>query len=182
MSRTMTFGAVLFLFFGLLLLSTYPVYYDRHPITLDDQSQVSGEINLALPRKVYLGQSAKVTARIELSEVDASNLPTVITARLESSIDELSPRGEVLTAVTPGTPLVLIWKVKPYQSADYPGMLWISARGEEGEQLLLAREVIIKSRTFLFTRVENIRILSALMMSAGVAILLFGTRRWKNPT
>jgi hypothetical protein len=178
MQHTRFIGLMLFLVFGTLFLSTFLVMVERDTVALEQE--FPAKITLTYPRRIYLGQSAKVSVEVVMLEENQAMAPIILVARLEGNIGAVSPLGEIQAVIQPGKPMAVTWKFRPFRSDIYPVTIWLSAREASGEQLLLARDIEIESRDFLSTRVENIRVAAGLLMGVGIGIILFGLGQRKK--
>lgn len=177
MQRTRIIGTLVFLISCFIFFSTYPVSYSKIQISLGSQSPYPGWIDLAVPRIIFLGQGAKVTATVRFAPMDGKEFNTTLTSRFEINMEDVSPQGEVKVSLQPDRPITLSWKLKPYVAGIYQGTLWIFADGQDENQLILAREITIETRPFIITRVENIRIPSGFGIGAGAVLFLIGLKK-----
>jgi hypothetical protein len=177
MQRFLHIGTLILLVFGALFISTYSIFYDNESIELANQEGLSGEISIRVPMQVFTGQQAKVSVSLLLDKVYGNEFPSLIDARYETNLNVIDPIGNLRFTVIQEKPLKITWVIRPDQPGTWQGTLWLNSIGASNNGLLLAREVTITSRNFLFTRVENIRIPCGLLMGVGVIILLFGLNK-----
>ncbi len=163
----------------LLLASTFLEIRDAAIVPFTTASGHSGSITLDVPRRVFSGDTVRLSARVGVSRSTSDTKDLGIVARMEAGFEELAPVGRVSLNMKSGSEVELIWRLRTGKTAAYPATLWLWLTSEAGEELLLAREFTLDSRRFLGLTVSPIRILSGFL--TWVALLIFGYERLRRP-
>lgn len=166
-------GAILFLVsIAVLLLTLVKPINNPVLIPFSTSSGETGNITIEIPSKVWAGDQFTISSRIEFDTLSESISPTLI-GRLETSIEESIPRGEVILGLDSKTPVVLEWTLRTYQKTVYPGTLWLWVDTGGQENLLLAREFTVFTQDLLGVKIVNVRIAAGLVALAALMVTLY---------
>ena len=148
-------------FLSLLVLAFS--FYQKSPVTtvipVSSAQGPTGKIELSIPRRIYTGDKAVLTARVELEEEGANPALPVITGWLESGIEAVEPEGRVQIMLQPGSPVELHWMLRTTRPVDYAANLWLWWGKDSSEQLLLVHEFSLPSEDFLGLRIQTVRLI-----------------------
>ena len=165
--------ALLLFFISVILFSsTYLEQRDAAVIPFTTPSGYSGSVTVDLPRRIFIGDEVGLSARVTISASAAGNPPLALSGRLEGGYEALAPVGRVTVNLDSGADVDFVWKLRTGSAAVYPANLWLWLISDSGEELLLAREFDLDSRSYLGTGVSSIRIGAVVM--AFVALLMAG--------
>lgn len=162
------FAAVLF------IITVVPQQVEKVNIPFSTQDGLTGTILFSQPGQVRAGDNTLVTALVEIFDSKNNLSPLVLTARLETGVESIEPRGEIQVGIQSGVPVRLEWKLKTSRQAIYPGTLWLYASSGSNRTLLLAREMKLDSRLILGVVSYKLRIALGFIASIGLILLLIG--------
>lgn len=138
----------------------------------------SGTIVLGIPEGIWIGDPYTIRATVTFDSKPA--IPVILVGRLETSVEEIDPRGEIRLGMDSKNPVTFEWLVVGYQASIYPGTLWLWIETDEGHQLLMAREFTIPARDLFGIRLMNYRIAAGLIALAGLMALIYSSFRGKE--
>lgn len=163
---------VLLFFSSVLFSSTYLEVRDAAVVPFTTPAGTSGSVTLDLPRRVFIGDEVTLTARVALSASAATRQPSALIGRLEAGYEELAPVGRLTVNLTGGSDIEMVWRLRTGSALVYPGNLWLWLFSDAGEELLLAREFELDSRSYFGMGVLPVRISAGLL--ALVALMMAG--------
>lgn len=137
----------------------------------------SGTIKIQMPLKVWTGDQFTFSSRVVFESLPESPSP-VLVGRLETSVEESIPRGEVMLGLNSKKPVTLEWSLRPYQNTVYPGTFWLWMNTGDQEKLLLAREFSISSQYIMGMKIMYVRIAAILVALAALICTLYSF--WKR--
>lgn len=155
-----------------LFSSTFLEGRDSEIVPFTTATGYTGTVTLDLPRRVFTGDDAGLSARVSISAPTSGNPPTALVGRLEAGTEALSPVGRVTVNLQSGADVELVWKLRTASALVYPGNLWLWLLSESGEDLLLVREFALDSRSYLGMGIIAVRI-TALSLAV-IALLMAG--------
>jgi len=165
-------STLLFLVSAILFSSTYLELRDAAIVPYTTTSGHAGTVTVDLPRRVFAGDRVKLTARVALSTDAPDDLINGLAGRLAAGFEELSPVNKVTLNVQSGSDVEFIWRLRTASSAQYPATLWLWLLSDSGEELLMARDFALDSRSYLGLGVSIIRIAAGFLFI--IALLAAG--------
>lgn len=162
------------LLFTLVRLKNEPILIPFSTLTGE-----SGSIEIEIPSNVWVGDRFTVVMRIVFDTLPDFESPILI-GRLETGMEESTPRGEVMLGLDTKTPVVFEWTLRSYQEVEYPGILWLWVETGGEENLLLSREFSIEAQEFLGIKILNVRIAACLVALAALMVVVYFFLREKR--
>lgn len=169
---------LLFVSITVLLLTLVNLNNETIIIPFSMSSGESGTIKIQMPLKVWTGDQFTFSSRVVFESLPESPSP-VLVGRLETSVEESIPRGEVMLGLNSKKPVTLEWSLRPYQNTVYPGTFWLWMNTGDQEKLLLAREFSISSQYFMGVKIMYVRIAAILVAVAALICTLYSFSKRK---
>jgi len=151
--------AIGFLSLLVLVFTFIPKSSETVVIPLSSAQGPTGKIELSVPRKVYAGDKAVLSARLDLKDLPTDSVTARITGWLETGIEAVEPNGRVQIILQPGSPVEWRWVLRTARLADYSANLWFWWGTDSREQLLLVHEFQLRSEDFFGLKVRTVRMI-----------------------
>jgi len=166
-------GLILLSISLVILASTYMEKRETTVIPFATPSGYSGSIMLDLPVRLIAGDKSELKARVTVIVSSTGSTPAARAGRLEAGFEELSPLGLVSVKLDNGSDVELVWTMRTLTAAQYPGNLWLWLVSDTGEELLLARELNLDSRSYLGLQIIMVRIGMIFLMVVSLMMVGF---------
>lgn len=158
---------------ALIFSATYLETRETVVIPFTSPSGYSGILTLDLPARVFTGDLVMLSSRVTSGTSLPSGQIIALAGRLEAGFEEFAPTGR-LTVNLEGIPDVeLAWRLRTGTDAIYPATLWLWMVTEAGEELLLAREFTVDSRSLIGLDVRPYRIGAAFLSVLALCMAFF---------
>jgi len=156
-----------------LFVTLLPPPFEQVMIPLSSANNSLGSVTIRYPAWQWAGDTLKISASFQLSDLPQGNSPVALTARLETAVEQINPRGEVRLAVQSNGEVTFTWQVAAFIQADYPGTLWVTLSTGNDHELLLARDLTLHSRVLRGLEMRKARIGLGVTGIMGVLMLAF---------
>lgn len=166
----------------LMLLTLVKGEPDHIEIAFALRSGEKGNIELEIPRLIWVGDEFLIRARVDMDfkKVSPSSIPNILVGKLESNAEEVVPRGEVRLGLNSNQPVTLEWRIRTTRKMNYPGMLWIWLENGNGKQLVLAREFAFDARYIIGLRMTTMRIILGQIILLSLVVVFYSLVLYKK--
>lgn len=166
-------GMVLLTLSVIVLATTFTQKRETVVLPLSTEQGYTGNITLDMPTQVIAGDKVKLTAFVRLDEGAGLQAPVTLSGRVEAGFEEVTPAGLVSFSFGKLPSVEMDWFIRTATDAVYPGKLWLWLSSEVGENLALARDFKVASRTYLGLRVDRVRIGAFVFIAVSIMMLVF---------
>ncbi len=171
---------VLLALISLLLITLVKGQAERVKVAFSLPSGKTGSIVIEQYHRLWVGDQYPINVHVETTDSVQYSLPVVLVAKLESSAEEVLPRGELRLKLDPGEPVSFTWSIRTVRDSVYPGTLWLWVETESGKELLLARDLEFDARDFLGMRISTLRIALGLVIAVNLMVVIYSLVMYKK--
>jgi hypothetical protein len=143
------FGVAGFACLVLLMLISlpFPRQATTTPFLLEDGT--SGAVKLIIPETLQQQEWAEIELDVTFDDAGTSDQNVKIKTILQTASMEVKPAGEVTAVIQINGTAPFRWLVRSTSLGEQRAALWCFREGEEGQTLILARELEFKVRSVL---------------------------------
>jgi len=150
-------------------------------LALPEEAPIQSAARFVFQPAMRAGDSQIVELHVEGKKEAAT--PMVLAARLDLPLTEVRPSEAVSTTLAEGRGASFYWEVKPHFVEEVRGRLWMylrrpshAAGGEEGQQVIAAPAVVIRSTSWWGWTGRQARMWGLVGMLAGAVMAFVGRR------
>jgi hypothetical protein len=171
---------VLLTLITLLLLTLVKGQAELVKVDFSLPSGKTGSIVIEQYHRLWAGDQYPISAHVETADSVQYSAPVILVAKLESSAEEVPPRGELRVKFDLNEPVSFTWHICTARSAVYPGTLWLWVETESGKELLLARDLKFDAHDFLGLRISTLRIALGLFIAVNLLVVIYSLVMYKK--
>jgi hypothetical protein len=169
-----------------MLLSILFGSFFLHPretsvINFTTKSGLSGQVRVQMPESVTAGDKNKLNVNLVVPPVNALTSLLKFTGRLEAGFEEVRPSGFIHITASAGQTVNFKWNFIAGKKGPYLAILWLYVDSGDGDELVLARTMEVKSKMLLGLRMGTFRAIIGGLMVVPIVLVAVDWIRRKKP-
>ena len=175
-----TFGAAGLACLVLFIVISLPIARQKTTTAFHMEDGTTGTVSLTIPETLRQRDWAEIELDVTFDDAGTSDQNVKIKTILQTTSMEIKPAGEVTAVIQINGTAPFKWLMRSTSAGEKRATLWCFREGDDGQTLILARELVFEVRSYLGITFQFTRWILGLAVVLCVLLFIRSIKNRKN--